>query len=921
MEAAVIDRLLHGVPLGRGGALLVEGEPGIGKSALLDDRVARCRDVRTVQVVGVEAEAALPFGALSELLAQLPVPGTGLPAPLRGLVAPEPLPVDDRFAVYLALRELCAAAAADMPIVLVVDDLHWLDASSAEALSFLARRLGGARVALLVASRPGVPPWPGAQRLVLGGLDIDAAVALLGPQGLHDDAARGLAEALGCNPLALLEVASMLTAAQRSGVEPLGDPVPVGPTLERVYRSRADALPARTREALLLAATAGAGEDGGALADALAGRGLGPADLEPAEAAGLVVLAGPRVRFGHPLMRSAVFYGAAPADRRAAHAALAQVTGPGAARAWHLSAAVTGPDESAAAALEEAAADAEARGAVLAAVDAHLRAADLTHDGAVRRRRLAQTARTAIVAGRTAVARQALERVLADHPGDLERADAQLLLGNVALLDGDPMAAHSLLVAEAQRIEARDPLRAATLLTVAGVGLMAAGTCQDLIRTAEQAITLAAGTPGADLVPSVMRAAAMAAAGEHETAVAVLTEREDALLALARRPPGPVHEVVVVAGLGWMVLEDWPRAERILEGLIAEARTAGAVRGLAFPLAVAGALDIRRGRWRSAGLRLEEALTHVEDVASPFVGAFALCSAAYLDALCGREAACRDRCSRAAELETINGLTGTRSYRETALGTLALSAGRTSEARAHFERASAHLRDYGAHDPGFGPADGELVELHARHSSTADARAALAAFEGRVTRTQGRWASAVAARCRGLLEPDAANADAAFTLALRRHDELPMPFDRARTQLCWGERLRRHRRTGDAREQLTSAAAGFERLGATPWQVRAEAELEAAGVRRGLAAVRGGNGADSLTAQEQRVVDEVVRGASNREAAEAMFLSPRTVEHHLRQVFRKLGVRSRTELAATIAATRHDRGVNGEMRTEGKDHA
>jgi DNA-binding CsgD family transcriptional regulator len=905
-ELATIEAVLAAARRGEPAALLLHGEPGVGKTALLRAATARADDLRVLSATGIEAESELAFAGLTELLGPVAAHRTTLPgvqaAALEGALGLSDATVGDPLTVFAAALALIGLVAAQAPVLIVVDDAQWLDGSTLDALRFVAKRLGACRAALLLATREELDPagWPRAAILTVRGLERDPALALLGEEGMTPEVRERLVTATAGNPLALWEMPAQLTDAQRSGREPLADPLPAGASLERVYRGRVSALPAGTREALLMVAATHA-DALPPVAAALRARGIDVDTLAPAEAAGLVERRDDRVVFSHPLVRSAVYWGAPLPARRAAHAALAEHA-EAESRAWHLAAAATAADEHVAAALEDAARAAERRGALAAATEAFERAGRLSPAGA-RVRRRSEGARTAVLAGRLDVARHTLDDLLTEPHDAAVHADLELMRATVMLLGGEPLAAYELLVGEAGRIEPHDRPRAAALLSAAGIALLIGGHVRDLRAVAERARGLAG--PSADLVPTVLLAEALAAAGDVEEARALLLGREEELLAFGAHP-GPVQELVVVAAFALALLEEWPRAERLLDGLISGARRAGAVRALAFPLAVSAGLDVRRGHWGRARRKGREALPIAEETSPGFALTYAIATLAYLDAAQGRERSCRELASRLERVGAKFELAAAWAFSATTTGLLELGLGRIDAAVAHLEQAVAHLAAWGLEHPGFLPAEAYLIEALVRARRVPEARARQSALEERAQRAGGWWPRGSVAHGRGLLAQE--DFERHFREARDCYGELPSPFDVARTELAWGERLRRERRRTEARAQLTAALAGFDRLGARPWAARARAELAAAeGGRTRAAAAH----EQPLTHKEGEVADLVAAGATNREAAAALFLSPRTVEHHLRQVYRKLGVRSRTELAAAYGAGRPPADRNG----------
>lgn len=891
-RAAELERLgalIDGARAGRGAALLVEGPPGVGKSALLEAMVGSA-GVRVLAATGVETEIDLPFAGLVELLHPVLDDVDRLPDPQRGALRAA-LALDaprghDRTVVFHAVAALLATAA---PLLVAVDDLQWLDASSRSVVWFVARRaerLGVVVVAVRSIRGDPAEPWPGAARLALGELGRADAVRLARRHGVTAGVAQALVDALGGNPLALVEAPAELTAAQRAGAELLPARLPSGRGLQEVYAARVAALPPLARRALLLAAASEDGEAGPLLA-ALGGDG---AAFAPAEDAGLLRVDPQRVRFTHPAVRSAVYHAAPPSARRAAHRALAATTlSPGS--DWHRAVAATAPDERLAAALERVAHEAGGRGAPATAAVAFERAAGLSPDPAAGAARTLAAAHMATLGGQPERARELLDRLLPAVADPATRADVQLLRGTAMLHVGRPMEAYALLDAEAERIEPVDPARAAGLLTQASVALMAHGTVERLAALAERARRLA--PPELELAPAILRAQALAGLGEHGEARALLAAHSTALAAVDPALPG--HEILAIAALCHVYLEDYDEAERLLGRLVRSGRERGAVGALVLPLAVGSTLHLRRGRLAEADVAAAEAESLGEDALDGFVFSLALAAVALVAAHRGDDARCRAAADRMLALGAKLELTSTRACAEQALGLLALSRGDAGVAVRHLSRAQAHTAQLGTRDPGFLFTGADLAEATLRAGGEARAAALAGELEAGARATGGAWAAAAAARCRGLVD-EPARIDEHFAAAIAAHARVPMPFELARTRLCFGERLRRARRSAEARVELAAAHASFVALGAPAWAGRAAHELAAAG----------GTSEDGpsglLTAREREVCRLVAAGATNREAAASLFVSPRTVEHHLRMAYRKLGVRSRSELVLRWAA-------------------
>jgi DNA-binding CsgD family transcriptional regulator len=903
-ELERLEHLCARARKGSGGALLLEGEAGIGKSALLAEAAARADGFEVLSTAGVEAESELPFAGLAMLL-----------EPLYGLIGQLPAAQADALRVALSLEagagadpvatlhgvvSLAAAASTRQPLLVLVDDLPWLDPPTADAIAFLARRAASLPLALLLARRTNGEAAPaGAELVRLGALDREASLRLLAGAGLAPHVAEHVAAAAAGNPLALKEIPGELSAEERVGRAAIGAPLPAGPTLERVFGTRLGQLPPAARRAVLLAAAASRG-DALTLRRALGDDGDGIAALAPAEELGLVRIEGGAVAFTHPLVRSAAYHRAASAERREAHRALAAAAETASAGAWHRALAADGPDEEAAQALSGVAGEAAARGAPASAADALERAAALSADEGARFGRTLGAAYAAMVAGQLDRATRLIDDVLPSARDPLARADAQRLRAGAILLGGHPMEGYEILLAEAERIAELDDARTAALLTDAGVAQMASGHMDGLASIAERAAA-AARKAGDErpLLPAVMLAEALAVQGDHARARETLAGLEDTASDLTDQP-----EVLAVAGLTLMWLEDHDRAGAWLDRMISEARAAGKLSALPMPLAVRACVDMRSGNLQRSGARAEEAIEIAEVAAGGFGLSFALSTLATVEGWRGDEARCRAHAERARELEARFEMRGTYAFTELALATLELGLGRSEAAAAHSLRCLDAKRDYGVRDPTFLQDGSNLIEACVREGRTAEAEAALANLADAAELTGGAWARAAVERCRGLLAEDDA-VDRHFAEALRAHDSgTPMPLERARTLLCQGERLRRARRRADARAPLEEAERTFERAGARSWAERARQELAATGAPGRRKARRSAGSLDlaALTPQEREVCRLVAAGSSNREVAAALFISPRTVEYHLGNAYRKLGLRSRTELTAALVS-------------------
>ncbi len=515
-ECGRIDGLLERVRGGESGVLVLRGDPGIGKTALLTYARERAHGLTLVATRGVESEAELPFSALAELLEPLLGGLDELPAPqaaaLRSALALGPPVPGDAFAVATGALRLILGAARESPLLVVVDDAHWLDAGSGETLLFAARRFDADAVAVLVAVREGEPSvfdGAGFAEVRLDGLDRSAAGDLLAaaPAGrLAPAVAHSLVDATAGNPLALLELPALLSEAQREGQAPLPDPLPTTPSIRRAFEVRLAALPPESQRALLVAASSHT-EELRPLLEALAALELDPETLETAERAALVSFTDGKLTWQHPLLRSASYYRGSTFERRAAHAALASVS-TGVERAWHLADATLGPDEDVALALEAAAINARARRGHVAAAIAFERSARLSVDGEDAARRDLEAARDYHLAGRVEQARALLLGALGSTRTATLRSDLKHQLGVIEMWFGDASVAHVQLSAAAVEIEADDPKRAATMLTHAAIAREMGGDVDGTLALVRRAHELAGG--GVETEPQLLRAMILA---------------------------------------------------------------------------------------------------------------------------------------------------------------------------------------------------------------------------------------------------------------------------------------------------------------------------------------------------------------------------------------------------------------------------
>jgi DNA-binding CsgD family transcriptional regulator len=886
-QLAVVDQILAGMRSGRAGALILRGEVGIGKTALLDAVAEQANDARVLRVTGVEAEAELPFAGLHALMRPALDEIGALPErqaeALRGAFGMAEAAVADRFLVGLGVLSLIAELAEDRPVICLVDDAQWLDQASADALVFAARRLHAERAAVILAARdePVSGSLPGLPELRVSGLGRPAAEQLLAGSGLVQAVRDELIAEAGGNPLALIELSRGLSEGQRAGsVTPLTVPAvsPVG-RVQQAFGGRVAVLTQPCRRAMLVAALAGLAElPEVSRAIEVAGGSL--TDLAPAERAGLLRVTPASVVFSHPLVRSAVLADSDVAGRVAAHQALADVND-GDRRAWHLAALAIGPDEEVAAALDAAAQRAALRGSSAAVSAAYERAAGLSADAAPRGLRLALAAEAAAYAGQmpraAGLAEQARRQVT--DPGQ-----AAALAGLRAFLE-----------AEAGRIAdaAGFLLEEAALL-----GQADSGGAQVMVLEGFQMLWVNAG-------PAPPRELEYRAAAILPPAAASLVAFLQAVRQLQDSgPDGPIS-LPAQSDLDSLPVTRFSRFSRLFFDLIqgdvqsarrraadmtAEFRDTGSVGLLAYALTYLADVQGLCGEFLDATASAEEGLRIAVDTGQIALISELTSAAAMLAAIAGDEQACQARVDQARDLSA-----GLRALplaaADHALAVLDLGSARYQSALDRMEAISAGP---GRQAPHLLYAYPDHVEAAVRAGQPALAARPLAIFTAWSDAIGQPWASAVAARCAALTAPDAA-AETLYQRAIAGHQGDGRPFEQARTLLLFGEWLRRNQRRADARGHLLEAAGAFARMGARPWQDRAESELRAAGAA--ALPVRADDPLARLTPQELQVVRLAAAGASNKQIGAQLFLSPRTVGYHLYKVFPKLGISTRDELA------------------------
>jgi DNA-binding CsgD family transcriptional regulator len=893
----VLDRLVDAVRAGGSQVLVLRGEPGVGKTALLDYLTRRTQGCHLLRAAGVQSEMELAFAGLHQLCAPLLVRLDQLPVPQRdalriafGLNAGPP---PDRFLVSLAALSLLSEAAGERPLVCVVDDQQWLDRASAQSLGFVARRLAADPVGMVFAARDPGEELAGLPELGVAGLRDADARALLDSvlTGPLDARVRDqiVAETRG-NPLALIELPRGLTPGQLAGGFGLPAAVPLSGRIEESFGRQLDALPPPTRRLLALAAADPSGDP--ALVWRAAGRlGIGLQAATAAEDAALADF-GARVRFRHPLLRSVAYQSASAADRQAIHVALAEVTDPDVdpdRRAWHRAQAAAGPDEEVAAELERSAGWAQARGGMAAAAAFAERSVLLTTDPVRRAERTLTAAQLNLEAGAFGAAAELLAQAGAEPLGELQSARLDLLRGQLVFASGLGSEAPPLLLKAAKRLE---PLNL--------------GLARETYLSAWMAALFAGRLAGAGDLLEVSRAARALPPADPPDAASLVLDGLTLLVTdgLAAAAPTLRQAVGIFSGTGITVEESirwgwfaqaaasalWDddvwRAMLLRQAQLA--RDVGALDQLPIMLAALGTAVVWGGDFATAASLIAESDAVCEATgtrAAPF-------TAMLLASLRGREAEAAPLIEVTIAEATAGGQGIAVTYARWAAAVLCNGLGRYPEALTAARQASEDM-------PGLYMsmwALPELIEAAVRSGDTQLAADALSRLAGITQAGQADFGLGIEARSRALLSWGE-TAERLYGEAIDRLGRTQLRPELARAHLLYGEWLRRENRRPDAREQLRIAHELLTAIGAEAFAERARSELAAAGetVRRPTVETRA-----SLTAQEASIARLAAAGRTNPEIGAQLFLSARTVEWHLRKVFSKLGIGSRRELRRAL---------------------
>jgi DNA-binding CsgD family transcriptional regulator len=896
-ECDALDRMLQSVREGQSQVVVVRGDAGVGKTALLEDFVRRASGCRVARAAGTEYEMELAYAGLHQLCAPMLDLRERLPAPQRdalgtafGLTAGPP---PDRFVVALAVLGLLSEAAEDQPLVCVIDDAQWLDGTSALALAFVARRLLAESVGLVFAVRrtSRVRELDGLPELQLRGLDERDARALLDSAwpGRLDEQVRDrlIAESHG-NPLALLELPRALPPAELAGGFGLPDAVPLASRIEQSFTRRLESLPAETRHLLLLAAAEPVG-DMTLLWRAADRLGLRGDAAVTAREAGLIDL-GPLVRFRHPLVRSAVYQAAPLEERQAAHRARAEATDPDAdpdRRAWHLARAASGLDDALADELERSAGRAHARGGIAAAAAFLSRAAELTPDLAHRGRRVLAAAQAKLDSGAPEAAHNLLAAAEQCPLDALERARLARLRAEIVFALRRGSDAPPLLLDAAERLEPLDAGAAReTYLVALGAAVFAGRLTRD-IGPREVALAARDAPPGrrpprpTDLLLDglVTRFTEGYVAGVGPLRLALDAFGEDAA-------QGDGDDMLRWFWLPWLVAGDlWDDKawHELATRAVRLCRESGALNLLPLALGYRAAVHLHAGEFAAASALTEEADAITEATGNAPVKFTSL----MLDAWRGAEAEALEHLTRGLEDALARGEGRGIAACGYATAVLYNGLGRYDAALASARQACEH-EDLGV----FGFALVELVEAGARTGAVDEAANAFGRLEERTGAAGTEWALGVQASSRALLS-DGQDAESLYREAIGRLERSRIAVHLARAHLTYGEWLRRANRRVDARAELRAAYDMFARSGAAAFAERARRELQATGE---TARKRTDDARGELTPQEAQIARLARDGFSNPEIGAQLFISHRTVQYHLRKVFAKLEITSRNQL-------------------------
>jgi len=896
-ERAVLDRLLDTARSGHSAVLVMHGDPGVGKTALLEYAVEAAPDFRVARAIGVGEEMELPFAALQQLcspsldlLKRLPDPQRDAMEVALGVsVGRTPNP----FLVGLAVLHLLSEVAAELPLLCVIDDAQWLDRASARVLAFVARRLLAEKIAMIFAARGAIDSLAGLAELQvepLGHRDARALLDSVLPGRLDERVLERIVVETRGNPLALLELPRGLTPAQLAGGFGLPAALPLSTGIEQSFTRRLARLPHNARQLLLLAAAEPLG-DPVLLWRAAKQLGIPDTAAHTVEQEGLLTLDG-AVTFRHPLVRSAVYGAAEPNERREVHHALADATDPRIdpdRRAWHRAQAAPMPDENVAAELERSASRAQARGGFAAAAAFLERATELTPEESRRSGRALAAAHTKLQAGALDDALRLIETVDSGVLSDLEQARADLLRAQISFVSTRGAAAAPLLLKAAERLRDVDPeLARETYLEALTAAIFAGPLAGPGARSPEIAQAARAAPPAQQpgALDILLDGLVALLTGTYAAAVPILRETQRAF----EDGMSQTEQLRWMWGgtISAMHLWDDEGWERLSERHLQLVRETGALGDLPTALSHRGQMHVFAGELATAA-SLHDAIQDATELTGTHFGPY---HGVGMVAMRGREAEAKQFIEKARAEVIERGEGAGLSFIDWAEAVLYNGLGRYAEALT----ASRRVLELAELVP-VSWAMPELIEAAVRTGARELAAETDRHLTDRSRASGTDWAVGIAARSHALVVEDE-RADDHYTEAIERLTRTRVAVDLARAHLLYGEWLRRQPRRVDARKELRIAYDMFTDFGMEAFAERASIELRATGEharRRTVDALR------QLTPQEAEISRLVAQGSTNREIAAQLFISPSTVEYHLHKAFRKLGVRSRTELARRIA--------------------
>jgi DNA-binding CsgD family transcriptional regulator len=895
-ECDVLDRLVEAVRAGESRALVVHGEAGVGKTALLEYLAGHAPGCQVARSAGVQSEMELAFAGLHQLCAPMLGRLETLPLPQRDALrtafgisagpAPEP------FLIGLAVLSLLAHVAEEQPLVCLIDDEQWLDHASAQILAFVARRLGAESVDLVFSARVPSSELAGLPELVVAGLPQGDARALLDsvlPGPIDRRVRDRIVAETGGNPLALLELPRGLTAAELAGGFGLPGAIPLAGSIEESFRRRVGALPRQTRRLLLLAAADPTGDP--ALVWRAAGQlRIGAGASAPAADAGLAEFGTWVVRFRHPLARSAAYLSAPAPDRQEAHRALAEVTDPQLDPdrcAWHRAQAAPGPDENVAAELESSAGRARARGGLAAAAAFLKQAATLTLDPAQRAGRALAAGHAEIQAGAFDAARDLLAVAESGPLSDFQQASADLMQAQLAFVTSRGADAPPLLLKAARKLELIDPgLSRATYLEALSAGISAGRLANPGSGILEVARAARAAPPApAPRAPDLLLDGVTAHYNEGYAAGLPMLREAMAVFGDSMSAEEELHWAWLASIAAAIWFWDYDRWEALAVRQVQLARGTGALSELPLALTSHAHVLLFAGELTAAASLAEE-IQAVKEATGTGLAPYAALDVAALrgdeaEALALIDATMRDATRRGEGV----GVT----FAECANAVLNNGLGNYDNAAAAAQRACSYDDDLGS----LVWVTPELIEAAARTGMTEAAARACDRLEEMTSAGGTDWGLGIRARSRALLS-EGETAERLYRESIARLGRTRLRVDLARAHLLYGEWLRRERRRSEAREHLRTAYDMLDTIGMLGFAERARRELQATGATARKRTLPDRH--EGLTAQETQIARLARAGLSNAEIGTRLFISAHTVQYHLRKVFAKLGITSRSQL-------------------------